>query len=95
MLLTDYTAPSFKAGKTLTALCYDSRVSWKTVIKAASHALPVGHEVALKLSAATDGRCSYEEIRDPRAYMSAAKRAAFEADDRKRERKSRTRARAA
>lgn len=99
MLLVDYIAPRYPGGLTLTALSRESKVSWKTVVKAASHALPVGYEIAEKLSAATSGKCSIDEIRHPRDHMTPARRAEFEAADRQRARdkvrRSRSKARAA
>jgi hypothetical protein len=98
MLLTDYVSPDFKKGKTLTQVHEDTvrlglRVSWKTCVKAGSHGLPVVHEVAEKLSKATGGVCSTDEIKDPRKFMSAEKRAHFEQKDRERAKAKKKRAR--
>lgn len=86
MLLCDYVRLQDGTGKTLTEIQNISKVSWKTVIKAGSHGRPVVHEIAEKLSAATGGRCSIDEIKDPRRFMSAKQRADFEAKDRQRAR---------
>ena len=86
MLLTDYVRLGDGTGKSLTEIHHLSKVSWKTVIKSGSHGRPVVHEIAEKLSAATDGRCSPEEIKDPRGHMTPAQRAEFESRDRQRAR---------
>jgi hypothetical protein len=92
MLLTDYVRLEDGTGKSLTEIHRISDVSWKTVIKAGTHGLPVMAEVAEKLSEATGGRCSVPEIREPRKFMTAAQRAEFEAKDRLRARTKNKRA---
>lgn len=91
MLFPDYVRS--EDGKTLTdilrisgALHNRAAVSWKSIVKAGTHALGVKAEVAEKLSECTDGRCSVEELRDPRKHMTDKRRAEYEKKDRERAR---------
>lgn len=48
-----------------TRLSYDARVSMHTVLKSFRDGMPVRHDTAEKLSAATGGECSVEELKEP------------------------------